>query len=56
MVKDNEKLTLDAAAKAEAASAKSRKDVNQSFWSLVRHQFKKNKIALAALYEILFSG
>jgi peptide/nickel transport system permease protein len=54
MAKNNEKIVLEAAAKADAAMAKSRKDVNQSFWSLVRHQFKKNKIALAALYVVFF--
>jgi len=40
--------------KGELARSKSRKEVNQSFWSLVRHQFKKNKIALAALYVVFF--
>src|SRR5437773_1139704 len=38
----------------EKKKAASRKAVNQSFWSLVRHQFKKNKIALAALYVVFF--
>lgn len=32
----------------------SRKAVNQTYWSLVRHQFKKNKPALAALYLVYF--
>jgi peptide/nickel transport system permease protein len=40
--------------KADASREKSRKQVNQSFWSLVRHQFKKNKIALASLYIVFF--
>lgn len=30
----------------------SRKKVTQTYWSLVRHQFKKNKIAMAALYVV----
>jgi peptide/nickel transport system permease protein len=38
--------------KQEQAREQSRKAVNQSYWSLVRHQFKKNKIALVALYVI----
>ncbi len=33
---------------------KSRKAVNQSYWSLVRHQFKKNKVSLWALYVVFF--
>jgi len=48
-----EQLT-QAEQKGELARSKSRKEVNQSFWSLVRHQFKKNKIALAALYVVFF--
>jgi peptide/nickel transport system permease protein len=32
--------------------AASRKAVNQSYWSLVRHQFKKNVVARLALYVI----
>lgn len=54
MAKDREELSMEAARKEEASNAKSRKEVNQSFWSLVRHQFKKNKIALAALYIVFF--
>lgn len=38
--------------KEELAREKSRKAVSQSYWSLVRHQFKKNKISLAALYIV----
>ena len=52
MAKNNNDLLLEAKRKEEAANAKSRKAVNQSFWSLVRHQFKKNKIALVALYMV----
>jgi peptide/nickel transport system permease protein len=40
--------------KEEQAREKSRKAVNQSYWSLVRHQFKKNKISLFALYVVYF--
>ncbi len=54
MAKDQEKIIKDAADKDEQSKAKSRKAVNQSFWSLVRHQFKKNRIAYAALYVVLF--
>jgi len=46
-----EQLT-QAEQREENARSKSRKEVNQSFWSLVRHQFKKNKISLAALYVV----
>jgi peptide/nickel transport system permease protein len=28
--------------------------VNQTYWSLVKHQFKKNKLAVAALYVVIF--
>src|SRR5437868_1380893 len=28
--------------------------VDQTYWSLVKHQFKKNKLAVAALYVVLF--
>jgi len=31
-----------------------RKAVTQSYWSLVRHQFKKNKVAITALYLVYF--
>jgi peptide/nickel transport system permease protein len=53
MATENEKK-LAVEQKEEDTRAKSRKAVNQSFWSLVRHQFKKNKIALAALYVVFF--
>lgn len=33
-------------------SKKGKKRPGQSYWSLVKHQFKKNKLALAALYFI----
>jgi peptide/nickel transport system permease protein len=36
----------------EASRAASRKAVTQSFWSLVRHQFKKNRVAVYALYVV----
>ncbi len=45
---------VKAMSKQEAAQEKSRKEVNQSYWSLVRHQFKKNKISLYALYAVFF--
>jgi peptide/nickel transport system permease protein len=32
----------------------SRKAVTESYWSLVRHQFKKNRIAVYALYTVYF--
>ncbi|MEP7235452.1 MAG: hypothetical protein ABI778_09170 [Ignavibacteriota bacterium] len=54
MANDKEKKALEAATKQEQSNAKSRKAVNQSFWSLVRHQFKKNKISLVALYVVFF--
>ena len=38
----------------EQKNAASRKAVTQSYWSLVKHQFKKNKIALTALYLVYF--
>src|SRR6476469_6164386 len=40
--------------KEEAKRAASRKNVTQTFWSLVRHQFKKNKVAVFALYIVYF--
>src|ERR1051326_7580532 len=39
---------------AEAKRAASRKAVTQTFWSLVRHQFKKNRVAVYALYVVYF--
>src|SRR3954465_12360645 len=54
MAKDKVKILLEAEQKKEASRVESRKAVNQSFWSLVRHQFKKNKIALIALYVVFF--
>jgi peptide/nickel transport system permease protein len=50
---EQEVLTAKQEKKEKQIAAKSRKAVDQSFWSLVRHQFKKNKIALAAFYIIL---
>jgi peptide/nickel transport system permease protein len=40
--------------KDEAKRAASRKAVTQTFWSLVRHQFKKNRVAVYALYVVYF--
>ena len=39
---------------AEAKRLAARKMVTQSFWSLVRHQYKKNRIAVYALYIVYF--
>jgi peptide/nickel transport system permease protein len=39
---------------AEAKRAASRLAVTQSYWSLVRHQFKKNRIAVFAVYTVYF--
>ncbi|HEY3875493.1 MAG TPA: hypothetical protein VGM92_08440, partial [Candidatus Kapabacteria bacterium] len=41
----------DSDAKRAAAS---RQNVTQSFWSLVRHQYKKNRISVYALYIVYF--
>lgn len=38
----------------ESKRAKSRKAVTQTFWSLVRHQYKKNRVAVFALYVVYF--
>ena len=40
--------------KEEESRALSRAEVTQSYWSLVRHQFRKNKIAMFAVYMIGF--
>ncbi|HYM19618.1 MAG TPA: ABC transporter permease [Candidatus Kapabacteria bacterium] len=45
-------VTAAQVTKEEQAREHSRKMVSQSYWSLVRHQFKKNKIALTALYTV----
>ena len=37
-----------------AKLAATRKMVTQSFWSLVRHQYKKNRVAVYALYIVYF--
>jgi peptide/nickel transport system permease protein len=39
---------------AEAKRRASRLAVTQSYWSLVRHQFKKNRIAVFAVYTVYF--
>ncbi|MEI8134115.1 MAG: ABC transporter permease [bacterium] len=52
MAETSETVMSQSEQKDELARSKSRKAVNQSFWSLVRHQFKKNKISLAALYVV----
>ena len=31
-----------------------KRDVGQSYWSLVKHQYKKNKMAVVAFYVVLF--
>jgi len=31
-----------------------RRDVDQTYWSLVKHQFKKNKLAVTAFYIVIF--
>ncbi len=30
------------------------RDVGQTYWSLVKHQYKKNKLAMAAFYVVIF--
>jgi len=39
---------------AEAKRAAARRAVTQSFWSLARHQYKKNRVAVYALYMVYF--
>jgi len=36
------------------AQVKSQQEVNESYWSFVKHQFKKNKLAVFSLYLVLF--
>src|SRR6187549_3475819 len=36
------------------AQLESQKEVGVSYWSLVKHQFKKNKLAMISLYIVLF--
>ncbi len=48
------KTNTGAEGASEANMAASRKAVNQSYWSLVKHQFRKNWIARLALYIIYF--
>ncbi len=38
----------------DAKRAATRKVVTQTFWSLVRHQYKKNRVAVFALYIVYF--
>ena len=33
---------------------KPKRKVDQTYWSLVKHQYKKNKLAVAALYVVIF--
>src|SRR6185295_8538135 len=37
-----------------ANGAPQKRTVDQTYWSLVKHQYKKNKLALAALYVVFF--
>ena len=39
---------------AEAKRREARNAVTQTFWSLVRHQYKKNRIAVFAVYAVYF--
>ncbi len=39
---------------SEAKRIESRRLVTQTFWSLVRHQYKKNRIAVYAVYVVYF--
>ncbi len=52
MPKDTTPTTVDSA--EDRKNAASRAAVTQSYWSLVRHQFRKNKIAMVALYMVYF--
>jgi peptide/nickel transport system permease protein len=47
-------LPTGASTDEDIKNAASRKAVNQTYWSLVKHQFRKNKIALGALYLVYF--
>jgi len=38
----------------EIADFTATRDVGQSYWSLVKHQYKKNKLAVAAFYVVIF--
>jgi peptide/nickel transport system permease protein len=47
-----EEIPTAAKSQEELRREASRRNVTQTYWSLVRHQFKKNKIAVAALYIV----
>jgi peptide/nickel transport system permease protein len=38
----------------EIADFTEQRDVGQSYWSLVKHQYKKNKVAVIAFYIVIF--
>jgi peptide/nickel transport system permease protein len=44
----------DMTSKERSRAESSRKNVTQSYWSLVRHQFRKNKVSMFALYVVYF--
>jgi len=49
-----EEIPSEVETNEEAKRAATRKAVTQSFWSLVRHQYKKNRVAVFALYIVYF--
>lgn len=46
--------TMDSEIPTNGKHAKKTKRVDQTYWSLVKHQFKKNKLAVAAFYVVIF--
>src|ERR1035437_6299434 len=55
LIDETPEEALSSAEMAEDAKrAATRKMVTQSFWSLVRHQYKKNRVAVFALYIVYF--
>ncbi len=49
-----EEIPSNFESETEAKRIEARRMVTQSFWSLVRHQYKKNRIAVYALYVVYF--
>ncbi len=52
--KEQEKDPNKAPQGEEIADFTLQRDVGQSYWSLVKHQYKKNKLAVLAFYVVLF--
>lgn len=52
--KKSDKEKVQGAAANEDTDLSLKREVGQSYWSLVKHQYKKNKMAVVAFYVVIF--